>query len=83
MVCNNLLSHKIDKIGTQRAMLLPVARRQVYDIKRSIHHVMRIACYNLYVSCSSPMKTQHTNDFYRTVSTTYIKVACISRLPYL
>jgi hypothetical protein len=39
----------------------PLAREHVYDIERSIDHVVRVTCYGLYSLCSCPMRTQHIN----------------------
>lgn len=36
----------------------------MYDIQRSTHHVVRIPCYDLYLSCLCPMKTWHVNEIW-------------------
>ena len=36
----------------------------MYDIEHNGHHVVRIVCYSLYLSCLRPMNTCHVRENY-------------------
>lgn len=49
---------------TQGALLQPVARRHVYDIGHSVHHVARAIRYGSYCSCSCPTRTRYVDTMW-------------------